>query len=221
MKDDPHVSVADLKVEYARWCKIHSERVKLYNEIADDDESQADRKIERELLRDESEEMRSGYHKLIGARTSHRLTSRAKLCVLATAALACGVYVLADTDTPASDTITLHGYDRPDTLAGITEFPDPVTIRPNFTQDEIERRDAAYAADARSGYAAAQVTASPKRLLAEALILRGSYALRGRGWVRHDEIVVLSDTDIPSPTLCGHLKPYRTYARTATGAQRS
>ncbi|MHB1733107.1 MAG: hypothetical protein ACYCU8_06580 [Ferrimicrobium acidiphilum] len=205
VKEDPYVSVAELRAEYDKWCKIHSERVSLYREIPDDDESQADLKFEHQRLIDDAEEMRSGYFKLIGARTSHRLTSRSKLCVLATAALACGVYVLADTDTPAPpDAITLHGFDRPDAIVGMTEIPDPVIIRPEFTQDEIERRDAAYHDDTTAEYDSAQVPTSPKRLIAEALILRGSYALRHNGWIRYDEIVELSGDDIPSPSLCGH-----------------
>jgi len=127
--------------------------------------------------------------------------------VLATAALACGAYALSETDAP--DAITLIGFDRPDAIAGLSEIPDPVIIRPNLSQDEIERRDAAYAADGQAGYAAAQVPASPKRLLAEALILRGAYEFRHNGWIRYDEIVELSGDDIPSPTLCGH-PPSRT-----------
>ena len=149
--------------------------------------------------------MTSGYYKLINSPASHRHTNRSKLCVLVTAALACGVYVLADTDTPTPpDAITLHGFDRPDRIAGLSEIPDPVIVRPEFTQDEIERQDAAYAADAQAGYHSAQVPASPKRLLAEALILRGAYEFRHNGWIRYDEIVELSGDDIPSASLCGH-----------------
>ncbi len=205
VKDDPGVSVAELRAEYDKWCKIHSERGGLYHEIPDDDESQADLKFEHQRLLDDAEEMTSGYYKLINSRASHRLTNRSKLCVLVTAALACGVYVLADTDTPAPPgAITLHGFDRPDAIADLTEIPDPAIVRPDLTQDEIERRDAAYAADEQAGYAAAQVPASPKRLLAEALILRGAYEFRHNGWIRYDEIVELSGDDIPSPSLCGH-----------------
>ena len=205
VKEDPYISVAELRAEYDKWCKIHSERFSLYHEIPDDDESQADLKFEHQRLLDDAEEMTSGYYKLINSRASHRLTNRSKLCVLATAALACGVYVLADTDTPAPpDAITLIGFDRPDSIADLTEIPDPVIIRPEFTQDEIERRDAAYAADEQAGYDSAQVPTSPKRLLAEALILRGAYEFRHNGWIRYDEIVELSGDDIPSPSLCGH-----------------
>ncbi|WP_298337521.1 hypothetical protein [Ferrimicrobium sp.] len=202
VKEDPYVSVAELRAEYDKWCKIHSERFSLYHEIPDDDESQADLKFEHQRLLDDAEEMTSGYYKLINARASHRLTNRSKLCVLSTAALACGVYVLADTNTPAPpDAITLYGFDRPDTIPGMSEIPDPVIIRANLTPDEIERRDAAYAT---TEYAAAQVPASPKRLLAEALILRGAYEFRHNGWIRYDEVVELSGDDIPTPSLCGH-----------------
>ena len=205
VEDDPGVSVAELRAQYDEWIAIYRERAKLYREIPEDDEGRSDEKSQRERLRAEANDMTNGYYKLINARPSHRLTTRSKLCVLATAALACGVYVLADTDTPAPpDAITLIGFDRPDSIADLTEIPDPVIIRPEFTQDEIERRDAAYAADEQAGYDSAQVPTSPKRLLAEALILRGAYEFRHNGWIRYDEIVELSGDDIPSPSLCGH-----------------
>jgi hypothetical protein len=203
VEEDPCVSVAELRAEYKKWCNIHSERVDLYNEIPDEDESRSDEKLERERLRDESDDMSNGYHRLIAARISHRLTSRSKLCVLATAALACGAYIRTDTDAP--DAITLYGFDRPDSIAGLSETPDPVIIRPKLTQDEIERRVAAYHNDMQAGIEAPTLNAtSSKRLIAEALILRGAYEWRYKGWIRYDEIVVLSGIDIPSPSLCGH-----------------
>ncbi|WP_298335868.1 hypothetical protein, partial [Ferrimicrobium sp.] len=76
-------------------------------------------------------------------------------------------------------------------------------IRANLTPDEIERKEASYHNDAISDYDIPQTT-SPKRLLAEALILRGAYEFRYNGWIRYGEIVVLSGIDIPSPSLCGH-----------------
>jgi hypothetical protein len=201
VKEDPYVSVAELRAEYERWFAIHRERAKLYNEISESDESRAEEKLERERLRDESNDMTNGYYRLIDARASHRLTNRSKLCVLSSAALACGVYTRADTDTP--DAITLYGFDRPETIPGMSEIPDPLIIRANLTPDEIERRESAYHHDSISGYDTPQIT-SPKRLLAEALILRGAYEFRHNGWIRYDEIVVLSGIDVPSPSLCGH-----------------
>ena len=201
VKEDPYVSVAELRAEYDRWFAIHRERAKLYDEIPESDDTRADEKLERERLRDESNDMTNGYYRLIDTRASHRLTNRSKLCVLSTAALACDAYALTDTDTP--DAITLYGFDRPDTIPGMSEIPDPVIIRANLTPDEIERRESAYHHDSISGYDTPQTT-SPKRLLAEALILRGAYEFRYNGWIRYDEIVVLSGIDIPSPSLCGH-----------------
>jgi hypothetical protein len=199
VKDDPGVSVAELRAEYDKWIAIYRERAKLYKAIPEGDISHADEKLELERLRDEANDMTNGYYKLIDSRASHRLTNRSKLCVLATAALACGVYVLAETDTPVlPDAITLIGFDRPDSIPGLTEIPDPVIIRPNLTQDEIERREAAYQNDMQAGIEAPTLNAtSPKRLLAEALILRGAYEFRHSGWIRYDELVVLSGIDMP------------------------
>jgi len=202
IKDDPGVSVAELRAEYDRWIAIYRERAKLYREIPEDDEGRSDEKSQREQLRDEAHDMTTGYYKLIASRASHRLTNRSKLCVLATAALACGAYALSETDAP--DAITLIGFDRPDAIAGLSEIPDPVIIRPNLAQDEISRRDAAYHNDMQAGYDSAQMPASTKRLLAEALILRRAYEFRHNGWIRYDEIVELFGDDIPSPALCGH-----------------
>ena len=196
------VGASRLRAQYDEWIAIYRGRAKLYRELPEDDEGRSDEKSQRERLRAEANDMTNGYYRLIASRASHRLTDRSKLCVLATAALACGAYVLADTDAP--DAITLIGFDRPDSIADTTEIPDPVIIRPNLTQDEIERREAAYAADAQAGHDSAQIATSPKRLLAEALILRGAYEFRHNGWIRYDEIVELSGDDIPSPSLCGH-----------------
>lgn len=200
VKEDPYESVAEIKAEYDRWRKIHRERVKLYD---DTDESDADLKSERERARDESDDMISGYQKLLRSRRSHDLTTRSKLCVLSTAALACGVYTITDTDAP--DAITLCGFDRPDSIEGMdaVEIPDPVIIRPNLTQDEIDRLEAARSADATAS-PQSDDTASPKRRIAEALVLRGVFEWRWKGWVRYDEIVVLEGTDLPSPSLCGY-----------------
>ena len=204
VKEDPYASVSELRAEYDRWFAIHRERAKLYDEIPESDDTRTDEKLERERLRDESNDMTNGYYRLIDARASHRLTNRSKLCVLSSAALACGVYTRADIDTPVPpDAITLYGFDRPDAIPGMSEIPESVIIRANLTQDEIERREASYHNDAISDYDIPQTT-SPKRLLAEALILRGAYEFRYNGWIRYDEIVVLSGIDIPSPSLCGH-----------------
>ena len=208
VEDDPGVSVAELRAQYDEWIAIYRERAKLYREIPEDDEGRSDEKSQRERLRAEANDMTNGYYKLINARPSHRLTTRSKLCVLATAALACGAYVLAETDAP--DAIRLCGFDRPDSIAGLTEIPDPVIIRPNLTQDEISRREAACHNDMQAGIEAPTLNAtSHKRLLAEALILGKAYEFRHNGWIRYDEIVVLSGCDIPSPSLCGH-PPSRT-----------
>ena len=197
-----------LRAQYDEWSAIYRGRAKLYSELPEDDEGRSDEKSQRERLRAEANDMTNGYYRLIASRASHRPTNRSKLCVLATAALACGAYVLAETN--ASDAITLHGFDRPDSIAGLTEIPDPVIIRPNLTQDEISRRGAAYHNDMQAGIEAPTLNAtSHKRLLAEALILRKAYEFRHNGWIRYDEIVVLSGCDIPSPSLCGH-PPSRT-----------
>ena len=177
IEEDPHVSLAELRAEYEKWCEIHSERVNLCYEIPDDDEGQTELKMESEALRGDSNEMRSGYRELIDACASHRLTNRSKLCVLSTAALACGAYTLSGANAP--DAITLYGFDRPDAIAGLSDIPDPVIIRPNLTLAEIVRREAAYDNDASAGYDFAQ-TASPKRLLAD---VNGHAILHGCGQI--------------------------------------
>jgi hypothetical protein len=202
VKDDPCISVAELRAEHDKWIAIYRERAHRYKQIPDGD-SRADEKLELKRLRDEANDMIQGYQRLIDSRASHRLTNRSKLCVLATAALACGVYVLAE-DTPVlPDAITLIGFDRPDSIPGLTEIPDPVIIRPNLTQDEIERREVAYRTDMEAGIEVPPL-ASAKRQLAEALILRGAYEFRHSGWVRYDDIVVLAGIDMPSSTLSGY-----------------
>ena len=207
VEEDPNVSIAALRAEYDKWAKAKRERADLYYEIPETDESRSEQKLERKRLWDESGDMATGYYKLLLERASHRLANRSKLCVLSTAALSCGAYVLADAEAP--DAITLCGFDRPDSITGMAdaEIPDPLIIRPNLSQAEIERLEDCYTEDIAKFPRFDGTASTPQKLIAEALILRGAFEWRWKGWIYYDKLAVLSGSDLPSPSLCGCVVP--------------
>ena len=116
-----------------------------------------------------------------------------KLHILASSALACGAYVVADAES--DDTIMLQGYDRPDEIKGLDEVPEPLFIRENLGVEELTKIQESYVADD------LEVNErTPARRLAEALIMRGEFLTR-RGWHEYVTLVKLEGEDFPSPTL--------------------
>ena len=120
--------------------------------------------------------------------------TKSKLCLLSSAALACGAYVVCEEETVGS--ITLRGYDRPEKIDGLDVVPDPLVIREDLTNAERDRIAAAHADDGPDH------TSTPVLLLAEAVLVRGEYLIRG-GWHEYDTLVRLSGADLPANALTG------------------
>ena len=117
-----------------------------------------------------------------------------KLHLLSTKALQCGAFEVVDAQ--AENAIKLQGYDRPDSIEGLEEVPEPLFIRENLTDEEQKKIEEAYVTDELD-----LSQRSPVIRLAEAVCMRGEYLFR-LGWHEYDTLVRLEGKDFPSPTLC-------------------
>ncbi len=117
-----------------------------------------------------------------------------KLHLLSAKALECGAVEVVDAQT--ENAIMLQGYDRPDSIEGLEEVPEPLFIRENLTDGELGKIEEAYANDGLELEGRNAVVR-----LAEAVCMRGEYLFR-LGWHEYDTLVRLEGDDFPSPTLC-------------------
>ncbi len=187
---DPYLSAAEL---IAKRRAVEAERDRFRRLEVDADGADRDRfRCLGDAAEAEREQLRADFdHRF----SDHRAT-RSKLRILSSCALSCGAFVIGN----ASDAIVLSGLDRPE---GVEELA-AVSIKENLAPAEVARIEAA-----RSAYAASLLALgedapplTPLRRLAESLLVRGEYLIRG-GWHAFDSMVKLTGDDFPSPRLSG------------------
>ena len=198
---DPYLRGADLRSKIER---VNQEIAALVTETYG---AQPEKQREIQSQIDALNTERSRLNDDFFTRHCHSKATRAVLATLSAAALSSGAFRIADESETVSilgherSAISLAGYDRPEQIAGVSEIPDPLYVIESFTPDDLTRLQGAYQADRAECPIFDHSAATPRRRLAEAVVLRGAYVWRSEGWCAYDDYTQLKGVDHPSPSL--------------------
>ncbi len=198
---DPYLKGEDLRSEIER---VNQEIAALVTETYG---AQPEKQREIQSQIDSLNLERSRLNDDFFTRHCHSKAARAVLATLSAAALSSGAFRIADESETVSilgherSAISLAGYDRPEQIAGVSEIPDPLYVIESFTPDDLTRLQGAYQADRAECPIFDHSAATPRRRLAEAVVLRGAYVWRSEGWCAYDDYTQLKGVDHPSPSL--------------------